>query len=574
MSERDLADTFEAIANLLEIKGEPAYRVMAYRRASETLRGLGPEVRDIWERGELQALPGVGKAIAEKIDEFLRTGRLAFYEKLAAEVPAGLLDVLKVEGIGPKRAAQFWQELGITSLDALEQAAQSGQLRSLSGMGPRSEAKILAGIEALRGRETGRILLSQAWESAQAMLEYLKRGDGILHAEVAGSLRRGCETIGDLDLLVASDSPSKALEAVLGYGRITRVLARGETKTSLELQGGLRAQIWIHPLARWGSAMQYATGSQAHNVRLRELALVQGLSLSEHGFRRTDGGEILCREEAKVYETLGLPWIPPELREDRGEIQAAKEGRLPELVEITDLRGELHAHSTWSDGKASILEMAQVAMDMGMEYLVISDHSKGLGIAGGLNAEDLRRQREEIEAVQARLSRGPRILQGIEVEILADGSLDFPDEVLAGLDLVIASLHSSLKQERGRIMHRILRAIENPHVDIIGHLTGRLINRRDPADLDVEQALRAAAMHGTALEINAHPDRLDLKDVHARRAVELGCLLAINTDAHHPEHFGYQRFGVMTARRGWVPAQAVLNTWSLEKLLEWLHNRR
>lgn len=573
MSERDLAAIFEAVADLLEIKGEPVYRVMAYRRAAETLRGLGPDVRDIWERGELQSLPGVGKAIAEKIDEFLRTGKLEFYERLTAEIPEGLLEVLQVDGVGPKRAAQFWRELGITSLEALEQAARDGRLRSLSGMGARSEAKILAGIEALRQRETGRVLLSQAWEAAQAFLEYLRACPGVLRAEAAGSLRRGRETIGDLDLLVAAEHPGMAMEAALEYNQIDRVLAQGETKSSLELKSGMRAQVWIHPPQRWGSALQYATGSQAHNVRLRELALDKGLSLSEHGFKRPDGDELLCEQESTVYETLGLPWIPPELREDRGEIQAAREGRLPELVQIEDLRGELHAHSTWSDGKASILEMAQAAADLGMDYLVISDHSKSLGVAGGLDVEGLRKQREEIRAAETKLGGRIRILQGIEVEILADGSLDFPDGVLAELDLVIASLHSSLRQERGRILARILRAIENPHVDIIGHLTGRLIQRREPADVDVEAALKAAAAHGTALEINAHPDRLDLKDTHARRAIELGCLLAINTDAHHPDHFHFRRFGVMTARRGWVPAAAVLNTWPLDRLLEWLRNR-
>ncbi len=573
MNNRQMADTFEAVANLMEIKGEAIYRILAYRRAAETMRGLGQDIRSIWEVGELEAIPGVGKAIAAKIEEMIETDRLAFYETLATEIPPGLLEVLKVEGVGPKKAAQFWKDGGITSLEELEVAAREGNLRLLAGMGPKSEQKILQGIEALKSRVTERFLISDAWDTAQTLISTMRELDEVEQIEIAGSLRRQRETIGDLDLLIASASPAQVMDSFVNLPLVERVIGKGETKTSVELVNGMRVQLWVHPKNRFGSAWQYATGSQAHNVSLREIALKQGLSLSEHGFKRDDGSELLCEYEKDVYKTLNLAWIPPELREDMREIDASQTEEFGELVTLQDLRGELHAHSEWSDGKVSIEEMAREALGRGMEYLVISDHSRSLGIANGLTIERLQEQRSEIEKIQKKLGTKIRLLHGTEVEILADGALDFPDEILSELDVVIASLHTSLKQPRVQVTERLLQAVRNPHVDIIGHLTGRLINRREPADLDVEAILREGAAHGTVFEINANPERLDLKDSHARMAIELGCRLAINTDAHHPDHFDFHRYGVGTARRAGAAGEVVLNTLPLAELETWLKQR-
>jgi DNA polymerase (family 10) len=573
VNNRDVAQVFGNIADLLEIKGEQVYKVLAYRRAAEALGTLGRDVNAMWQEGALETIPGVGKAIAAKIDELLGSGKLEFYEKLAAEVPPGLIDVLKVGGVGPKKAARFWKELGVTSLVELEAAAKEGRLRSLSGMGERSESKILESIEALRRRQTGRISIGEARPVAQALLRRLRELPGVVQAEPAGSLRRWRETVGDVDLLVGATDPAAVTRAFARFPEIGRVTGLGETKVSAELVDGMRVQLWVHPPERFGSALQYATGSQAHNVRLRELALDRGLSLSEHGFKTKGGKEILCAEETEVYERLGLPWIPPELREDRGEIQAAKEGNLPKLVVLEDLVGELHSHSDWSDGESTILQMAQAAGHAGLRYLVISDHSQSLGVANGLSVERLRQQRKALSEAQRKLGDSIRLLHGAEVEIRADGQLDYPDEILAELDVVTASVHTSLRQNRERVTARMLAAIRNPHVDVIGHPTGRMVGERDPADLDMDAVLQAAAETGVALEINAHPARLDLNDTHARRAVELGCRLAINTDAHSPEDFALREYGVGTARRGWVTAKAVVNAWPLKRLLAWLRGR-
>jgi DNA polymerase (family 10) len=573
VNNREAADVFRHIADLLEIKGEAIYRVLAYRRAADAIQDLGRDLHDVWEQGELQEIPGVGKAIAEKIDELLRTGKLEYFEKLTSEVPPGLIDVLAVGDVGPKKAARFWKELNITSIDELEQAARDGQLQDLSGMGEKSEARILENIQALRERQTGRMLLGKAAETSALLLERLRALPGISEAEAAGSLRRFRETVGDLDLIVAAENPGSVLEAFIAFPEVARTLGQGETKASVELHDGTRVQVWVHPPDHFGSAWQYATGSQAHNVKLRELALKKGLSLSEHGFKKDDDGDIACATEEEVYATLELPWIPPELREDRGEIQASLAGELPELVQVSDLKGELHAHSDWSDGGVSMREMISAAQSLGLQYFVISDHSHSLGVANGLTVKRLEKQRREIEELQDEIGDSLKILHGSEVEILADGSLDYPDDVLAGLDIVIASLHMSLRQARDVITARLISAISNPNVDIIGHPTGRLIGKREAADLDLEPVLQAAAAHNVALEINANPERLDLRDVHVRMAIDHGCLLAINTDAHRPEHLGFRVYGVGTARRGWATSDSILNSWPLDKLQNWLANR-
>ncbi|MDX1600828.1 MAG: DNA polymerase/3'-5' exonuclease PolX [Anaerolineales bacterium] len=572
MNNEDVARVFQNIADLLAIKGESRYRIVAYERAAETLTGLGRDIKDVWQGGELKELPGVGDAIASKIDELLSTGELGYYDELTDEVPESLIEVLHISHVGPKKAALFWQELGVTTVEELEQAA-AGELAALSGMGERSQQKILNAIEAYKRHQTGRVLLGQALPTAEEFLGRLRELPETVAAEGAGSLRRRRETVGDLDLLAASAEPAALMGAFLDFPEVEQVVGRGDTKSSVVLRDGLRIQLWVHPPERFGAALQYATGSKEHNVRLRELAQRNGLSLSEHGFKRESGEEILCSQEAEVYETLGLAWIPPELREDRGEIEAARDGRLPELIETGDILGDLHSHTDWSDGRATLEEMVRGAIDFGHRYLVVTDHSRSLGVANGLSIERLQQQRSAITELQENIGDGLLVMQGAEVEILADGSLDYPDEVLAELDLVVASLHTSLEQPRAKVTERLLNAVQNPHVDVIGHPTGRLLGRRDPADLDMEAVFQAAAESGVALEINASPERLDLMDAHARRAVELGCLLSIDTDAHHPEHFELLRYGIATARRGWVESDSVINTWSADRLRTWLQGR-
>ena len=572
LSNQQLADTFTLIANLLEIKGEVIYKILAYRKAADSLNALSRETYELWQEGRLTEIPGVGKAIAEKIDELLSSGKLGFLEQLSAEVPPSLAGVLQVPDLGPKKIALFWRQLGISDLAGLEAAARAGQLRDLPGMGEKSETKIIAGIESL-ARRTMRTPPAKAWPAAQEILARLRRAPGVAAAEAAGSLRRMRETVGDLDLLAAASDSAPVMAAFTGLPGVERVLGSGETKSSIEFRNGLRAQLWVHPPERFGTALQYATGSKDHNVRLRELALKQGLSLSDQAITRPDGSEILCASEEEVYKTLGLPFIPPELREDRGEVQAAREGKLPHLLQVSDIQAELHSHSTWSDGRNTIKEMAEAARDRGRRVLAITDHSPSLGITRGVTAKGLIEQRAEIEAVQRELGDSITLLQGAEVEIRADGSLDYPDDVLASLDIVFASLHVSLRQPRLQVTQRLLNAIRNPHVDVIGHPSGRLIPDREGADLDMDAVLAAAAESGVALEISAHPARLDLADVHARRAIEMGILLSINTDAHSPPELDLLHFGVATARRAWVEAKHVINTWETKRLLSWLRQR-
>lgn len=581
MNNRKLADTFTLIANLLEIKGEVIYVTLAYRKAAENLTTLGRDANEYWKEGKLREIPGVGKAIAEKIDELLRTGQLEFLEKLKQEIPPGLADWLQVPGLGPKKIALIWKELGITTLAELADAAKAGKLRTLAGMGEKSETQILAGIDSL-SRRSGRIPLGRAYPLAYEIIAALKKIPGVSAAEPAGSLRRMRSTVGDLDILVAARESGPVMDAFTTLPGVMRVHGKGETKASIEFGDGVRAQLWVHPPEKFGTALQYATGSKDHNVQLRQLALDKGLSLSEHALTRTDPStgsgqaaqdEILCATEEEVYAALGLPFIPPELREDHGEVQAAKAGKLPKLIELQDIRADLHMHSTWSDGKLSMLEMAQATARRGMKVIAFADHSVSLGVARGLSIDDHKRQQAEIEQIQRELGDSIRVLHSSEVEIKADGTLDYPDEFLASLDLVVASLHASLRQPREKVTERMLNTIRNPHVDIIGHPTGRLIPDREGADLDMDAVLAAAAESGVALEINASPYRLDLEDVYARRAKEMGIPISINTDAHSEADMDMRFYGVAIARRAWLTAEDVINTWPSERLLDWLKKR-
>jgi DNA polymerase (family 10) len=568
MTNREIADIFKRIGDMMDILGENRFKVLAYRRASENILNLGQDIRAYWQAGTLEEIPGIGKAIAEKIDELLTTGRLEFYERLEDQVPAGVVSLLDIPDVGPKTAARLWDELGLQSVAEVEAAAREGKIRVLKGMGAKSEAKILSGIEVLY-RRSDRIPLGTAWPVAVNLLEGLKANCGeVLEATVAGSLRRMRSTIGDIDLLAASNAPAAVMRAFSGHPSVAEIMLSGETKTSVRLHNGLQVDLRVLEPERWGAALQYFTGSQAHNIRVREIAQKQGLSLSEYGFKTKDGDEILCPSEEQVYETLGLPWIPPEMREDRGEIQAALAGELPQPVEWDHILGDLHAHTDWSDGAGTLEEMAEAARAKGYRYLVISDHTQSLGVANGLTVERLRAQRNEIDALNEQWDDFA-LLQGCELEIKADGSLDFDDEVLAELDFVVASIHTSLRQDRETITDRMLNAVRNPYVDVIGHPSGRILGQREASAVDLDAVIETAAETGTALEVNSIPNRLDLDDVHVRRARELGVKLAINSDAHHPGGLDSLPYGLATARRGWATVDGVLNSMTLDELRAW-----
>ena len=572
MTNQELADIFDRIANLSEIKGEIVYKTLAYRKAAESLRNLAEDVNTVQQQDRLMEIPGVGKAIAEKIDELLKTGRLGFLEKLEQEVPPSLIELLQIPDVGPRKITMFWKEANITNLTELQEAAQTGRLRKLPGMGEKSEARILAGIEALSHRSK-RMLLGTAWPIARRWLEWLRQLPGVDIAEAAGSLRRWRSTIGDLDIVVASNQTEAVMKDFVSHPDVDRIRGQGENKSSVELKSGLSIQVWIQPPERFGSLWIYATGSKEHNVRIRELAQRKGLSLSEHGLTDEAGKEKLAATEEEVYAALGMPWIPPELREDRGEVQAALAGKLPHLIELSDQKSDLHNHTNWSDGHASVQEMAEAARARGLKVLAITDHSVGLGVANGLTVDRLHQQRKEIDAVQQKMGDSIRLLQGTEVEIHADGSLDYPDEVLAELDIVTASLHSSLRQPREVITERLLKVLKNPNVDIIGHPSGRLLPNREGADLDWEAVLPAAQQNKMVLEINASPSRLDLDEVYARRAGEMGILLSINTDSHATDQLEQAEYGVSVARRAWLEPRQVISTWPVEQLLSWLKAR-
>jgi len=563
---QEVANLLNNIGGLLEIKGENRFKILAYRKAADNITHLGQDLFNLWESGQnLRDIEGIGQAIADKIDELFGTGKLEFWERLIAEVPESLTDVLDIPDVGPKLAKTMWQELGITTVAQVKEAAQQGRLQTLPRMGAKSEARILASIEALERRETGRVHLGIAWPLAMHVLNALKDLPEVQKIEAAGSLRRMKETIGDLDILVATESPAPIMAAFKELPNVAEVIAAGQTKTSVRFANGLQADLRCLEPERWGTALQYFTGSKNHGVKIRELAQKQGYSLNEYALtRESDGEQLLFDSETGLYEFLGLRYIPPYLREDWGEIAAARSNQLPQGFTVGDIRGEVHCHSTWSDGRNSIEEMARAALDRGYEYLAITDHSQSLGVANGLTPERLRRQRQEIEQVQARLP-DIRLLHGTEMEIKADGTLDYPDEVLAELDFVVASVHTGLRQDRDTLTRRALAAINNPHVKLLGHPSGRLLPRREAGDFDMEAVMQAAAQSGTMLEVNASPERLDLSDAHVRRAVELGVKLVINCDAHSVDDFDNLHFGVATACRGWASAEHIANTLPLRE---------
>ncbi len=564
-----VAEVFSAMADILDIRGANYHRVMAYRRAADTIETLGRPLEEHWQEGTLTDIPGIGETLAAKIDELMRTGDLEAFRELKSLVPDGVVAMLDIQGVGPKTAARFWRELQITSIEALEAAAQDGQLRELHGFAAKSEQNLLDSIEFLK-RRTGRTRLGDAWPLAEGMIAALQELPEVARAAPAGSLRRRRETVGDLDLLAASSNPDPVMKRFTHLPEVAEVLVQGGTKTSIRTHEGLQVDLRVLQPGRWGTALQYFTGSQAHNIQLRGLALERGLSLSEYALKPEDGDEILCASEEEVYAHLGLSLIAPELREDRGEIEAGLEGHLPELIELGDLKGDFQFHTTASDGHHTLIEMARAAQANGLSYAVVTDHSHGLGVTGGLTADQLQEQRAQVARVNQELRGSFRLLAGVEVEIRADGSLDLPDDVLQELDLVVAAMHSGLRQPRSQVTARALAALHNPHVDVLAHPTGRLIGEREGADLDMEALFPVATETHTALEVNAHPSRLDLRDRHVRRAIELGVRLVISSDAHTVDGFDMLRYGVATARRGWATAAGVLNTRSVEEVLRWV----
>lgn len=572
LTNKEVADLLALVADILQILDANRFRVIAFQNAAEAIKNLPQDVSALHAQGQLQSVAGIGKGIAGLLNELFTQGRVQEIEELKAQVPVGVVAMMQVPDMGPKKARRLWQEVGVTSIAELQAAAEAGKLRTLKGFGAKSEEKILKGIALLAKRGDDRTPIGDARPLAEGLVAALQAAlppGTIDRIEIAGSLRRWKETIGDMDLLCVSRQPAAVMQAFQSLAQIHDVTHAGETKSSVILANGLQVDLRVVEPEHWGAALQYFSGSKEHNVAVREIALRQGWSLNEYCLTATgkgsapEGEERAFAEEAELYAFLGLDWVPPELRENRGEIAAAREHQLPNLITLADLRGELHGHSDWSDGTATIAEMAEAARARGYHYWALCDHSSGLGMVGGLDADRVRQQALEIARINEQYAAQGidfRLLRGIEVEILADGSLGLPDDVLAELDVVVASIHSGLRQERATITERCIKAIRNPHVDILGHATGRLIGSRAPSELDVEQVLQVCAETGTVPEINAHPSRLDLSDVYARRAVELGCKIAINSDAHAVDGMTIMPYGIATARRAWLTAAHVINT--------------
>jgi len=572
---KKLSALFDEIGDLLEITGEQSFRVNSYRRAARTFKDMTRDIAAMAASGELAEVPGVGKGTLEKVHQYLKDGRIDLLEELKAKVPAGLTELLKIPGLGPKKAALFWKELGVTDLATLQPllaAFKSGEKPMPKGLGEKTIDQILAGI-SFNEKAGGRTPLGMAVPIAEEILTAVRGIKGVKQAEVAGSLRRGCETIGDIDILCEAADGAKVVQGFTALPPVKRVLARGDTKGSVivERPDGAEIQVDLRvvPAESFGAALQYFTGSKEHNVRLRERAVKKKWKLNEWGL--FDGETQLAgKTEASIYKKLGVPFFPPEMREDRGEFDADPGLK---LIERSDLRGDLHMHTTASDGTVDAEGMARAAHARGYEYIAITDHSKSSAIANGLSIDRMWRQIERLRELNKNHD-AVSILVGCECDILADGSLDYPDQILAACDIVVASIHAGMKQERKKITHRLLKAMENPYVTIMGHPTARLINKREPMDLDMEAVVRQAAATHTALELNCSWQRLDLNDVHLRMAKDAGVMISIDTDAHAPAQMDQMRFGIATARRGWLTAEDVLNTRPLFVLRKWIAKKR
>lgn len=562
----EVAEILYEIGELYSIKGE-RYRSRAYMMAAQRIGSLTEDIRRIWERGELQSIPGVGKSIAAVIGEYLEGGQSTKLEEMREELPRGVRELIELEGVGPKKAMRLYEKLGINSIDELEEAAKAGKIRGLRGFGPKTEENILRSIEEYRRRQE-RFLLGAILPVVDEIVSYMEECDAVLRIESAGSARRRKETIGDLDILVLSTRPREVVERFISMPRVSRVISHGTTRSTVIIGANLQVDLRVIPLESYGSALQYFTGSKAHNIKLRTIAIKRGYKLNEYGlFDRETGERIAGKTEEGVYKALGLEWIEPELREDRGEVEAAMRGGLPRLVRDEEVRGDLHIHTKWSDGTGTIEEMADKAMSLGLEYIAICDHSKSMGIARGLDEGRLRKQIAEIDRLNEQLEDF-KVLRGIEVDIKSDGTLDLPNSVLRDLDFVVASVHSGFKADEKQMTERILKAIHSEYVSTIGHPTGRIILRRQPYALNLDEIFEAAARQRVYMEINAFPNRLDLNDVNSKAAKEHSVAMAIGTDAHSPNHLEFLPLGVSVARRGWLQPQDIINTLPVEELLK------
>lgn len=561
----EIAKIFSRIADSLEILDENVFKINAYRKASRNISSMPDSLEEFDGEKELSTIPGVGKDLSQKIIEHRLTGKIAYYEEIKKQVPDELAELLDIRGVGPKFLRTLVKRFGVTDIESLKETVASPDILEVDGIGKKKIDQISRSIEVFEGGKK-RMRLTEAHPLATAIKEETEEIPGVLRAELAGSLRRMRETVANIDIIASADDKAGVIEEFTALGFTREVLSRTENSARILTQTGIRTDLLVVEPHRYGSALQNLTGSRSHNARIREIAAAKGLETDSTGIRNGNGYFV---SEEEIYESLGLDYISPELREDRGEIEAARAGELPALLEIEDLRGDLHAHSTWSDGASTIRQMADKAASLGYEYIAMTDHSPSSRIAKGLNIKRLWQKKEEVEKINSE-GRAIKVLMGSEVDILPDGSLDYPDEVLRELDFVVASVHGSFSMEEEKMTKRICGAIENPNVDALGHPTGRLIGQRDPYNVDIDAVIETARNHDKALEVNSSYKRLDLKDTHARKAVEAGVKIMVSTDAHRTGHLERIIFGVGTARRGWVRKTDVINTYGLSELLKWL----
>ncbi len=563
MRNLEVAFIFNQIADLLEIQGANPFRIRAYRRAAMNIEGFADNIETVALSGTLRNIPGIGEDLSNKIEEYIRTGKIRFHEDLKQEIPLGLAKIVEVPSVGPKTAKQIYDQFRIQSIEELEELCKTGKLLCVPGFKQKTVDNILKGIDVYR-RRRGNYLLGRTTPIAAQLCKYLE--SHVDRVAYAGSLRRMKEIVHDVDILAASTDPEKTTKAFLTMPFIEAILAQGATKASVRVEDDLQVDLRVIEPKSWGAAMHYFTGSKAHNIRMRERALKQGLKLNEYGLFDANGKSVAGLEEGEIFDKLGLPYIPPVLREDWGEMEAAAEGKLPGIVQLEDIRGDLHMHTSWSDGKYSAEEMVEAARKRGYKYIAITDHSKSLGVAGGLSDDDLIKHTEECRALDRKCS-GIRVLAGTEVDIRQDGTLDYSDELLSNLDFVVASLHSGFKQDRATLTARVVRAMQNPYVRVIGHPTGRLLGDRDPYELDFDEVMKEAVRTRTCLEVNSNFHRLDLSDIHCRKAREMGVHVIISTDSHNYDDLLNLPYGVATAQRGWIEKDRVLNARAVEELL-------
>jgi DNA polymerase (family 10) len=568
MKNKELADLFGRMADILEFKDENPFKISAYRKASRIIGDLTQDIEEIAEGGKLRDVPGIGEGMAQKIVEYLKTGKVSKFEEVRKGVPDALIAIMDIPGMGPKTLSMIHKEKGISSLSQLEKAVENGSLVGLPGIGEKKVENIKRGIQLLK-QSKGRMNLGIAFPVAKEIVETLREKAGSKKIEWAGSLRRMRENIGDIDILATGPNKEKIVHTFTHLPEVKEVLASGETKASVIVEGGIQIDLRVVEEDSYGAALQYFTGSKGHNIHLRGIAKTKGIKINEYGVFKGEK-KVGGKEEEDVYRALGMDWIEPELREDRGEIEAAKEARLPKLVKEPEIKGDLHVHSNWSDGTSPIEEIARAAQKRGYQYVAICDHSKSLKITHGLDESRLMKQIEEIDRINEKM-KGFQILKGTEVDILNDGRLDLSEKVLEKLDLVVAAVHSGFKQEKEKMTKRIVRALENPLVHILAHPSGRLLGARDPYEVEIDEVMEAAKQYGKALEINAYFERLDLDDIHCRKAKEMGIPLAIGTDSHHLDQMWMISLGVAVARRGWLETPNVLNTLPLKGILKWCH---